>query len=115
MKVYDLADWPNLYERRRVGWPDGAMARYYRRDDAVYRLIAIRTGEKRPPRRGEWYLSGAIPQGYRAPNDLSTRYAILELAIIRETQVVQQRLISGEELRGVIEKTSEQAGDPSIP
>lgn len=36
------------------------------------------TGEKRPPRKGEWYLSGAIPAAYRAPNDLSTPYIILE-------------------------------------
>ena len=27
------------------------------------------TGELRPPRAGEFYLSGAIPEGYRAPSD----------------------------------------------
>ncbi len=32
----------------------------------------------RPPRKGEWFLSGAIPTAYRAPNDLSTRYHILQ-------------------------------------
>ncbi len=37
---------------------------------------AIRTGEFRPPRKGEWYISGAIPAAYRAPNDLSTSYHI---------------------------------------
>lgn len=35
------------------------------------------TGEFRAPRKGEWYLSGAIPEAYRAPNDLSTPYHIL--------------------------------------
>lgn len=34
------------------------------------------TGEFRPPRKGEWYLSGAIVQAWKAPNDLSTPYWI---------------------------------------
>lgn len=34
------------------------------------------TGEYRPPRKGEYYLSGAIVAAYRAPNDLSTAYWI---------------------------------------
>lgn len=34
------------------------------------------TGEFRPPRKGEWYLSGAIVAAYQAPNDLSTPYWI---------------------------------------
>lgn len=32
----------------------------------------------RRPRKGEWYVSGAIPAAYRAPNDLSTEYLIVE-------------------------------------
>ena len=35
-----------------------------------------RAGEKRPPSKGEWYLSGAIPAAYRAPTDLSEEYYI---------------------------------------
>lgn len=30
------------------------------------------------PRAGEWYISGAIAEGYRAPNDLSTTYLVVE-------------------------------------
>jgi len=37
------------------------------------------TGEFRPPLKGEWYLSGAIPEAYKAPNDLSTAYHIVVL------------------------------------
>jgi hypothetical protein len=32
--------------------------------------------EVRAPRKGEWYVSGAIPAAYRAPNDLDTPYRI---------------------------------------
>ena len=37
------------------------------------------TGEHRPPRAGEWYLSGAITAAYRAPGDLSTSYHIARI------------------------------------
>lgn len=30
------------------------------------------------PKRGEYYLSGAIPQAYKAPNDLTTKYEIVQ-------------------------------------
>lgn len=36
------------------------------------------TGEKRPPKAGEYYLSGAIIAAYRALNDLSDPYHIAE-------------------------------------
>lgn len=34
------------------------------------------TGEKRPPKNGEYYLSGAIIEAYKAPNDLSQSFHI---------------------------------------
>jgi hypothetical protein len=34
------------------------------------------SGEFREPKKGEWYLSGAIVEAYRSPNDLSTKYWI---------------------------------------
>ena len=36
------------------------------------------TGEYRAPKRGEWYLSGAVIDAYQAPNDLSAPYWIAE-------------------------------------
>ena len=33
--------------------------------------------EFRPPKKGEFYLSGAIVTAYRAPNDLSTAFRIV--------------------------------------
>ena len=41
---------------------------------------AVRAGGKeRPPKKGEFYLSGAIPAAYRAPNDLDTPYLIARI------------------------------------
>lgn len=41
-----------------------------------HRARYVMTGEHRPPRAGEWYISGALPMAYRARNDLSTAYRI---------------------------------------
>ena len=41
-------------------------------DRRLYRA----TGEFRPPKKAEFYLSGAVVHAYRAPNDLSTAYWI---------------------------------------
>lgn len=37
------------------------------------------TGERRAPKAGEWYLSGAVVEAYRAPNDLSSEFHIARL------------------------------------
>jgi hypothetical protein len=54
-------------------------------------IRAVKTGEFRPPRAGEWFLSGAVPEGYETKNDLSTPYHILRLVRVRrvETEVVE--------------------------
>lgn len=43
----------------------------------------ILSGEKRAPKAGEWYLSGAIPEAYRAPADLSDVFYILRPVPVR--------------------------------
>jgi hypothetical protein len=52
--------------------------------------IAYRwTGERRPPRKGEWYLSGAVIEAYQASNDLDSPYHIAEPVLVRiETKTV---------------------------
>lgn len=42
---------------------------------------AVKTSEFREPRKGEYYLSGCKGWeiAYKAPNDLGTRYRIMEL------------------------------------
>jgi hypothetical protein len=41
----------------------------------------------RPPRAGEFYLSGAVVQAYRAPNDIMTPYQVVKPT----TRAVRQR------------------------
>jgi len=40
---------------------------------------AVRTGEFRDVQEGEWYLSGAIPEAYRAHGHLQGPFHILRL------------------------------------
>ena len=42
-------------------------------------VMAVNSREFRCPKKGEWYLSGAIPGAYKAPNDLSQEYWIATL------------------------------------
>ena len=48
-------------------------------------LRAVATGEFRAPRRGEWFLSGAIIEAYEAKNDLTTPYHIARIVITTTT------------------------------
>lgn len=36
-----------------------------------------RNGEFRAPKKGEFYLSGAIPEVYKSPNDLESKFHIV--------------------------------------
>lgn len=54
-------------------------------DDFPYRDVqAVSTGEKRIPKKGEWYISGAIPEAYRAYEDLNFEYIIARLVKFKE-------------------------------
>jgi hypothetical protein len=55
-------------------------------------IKAIITGEKRAPKKGEWYLSGAIPEGYKAHNDLDTPYHICRL--VRTKMITTEVIVS---------------------
>lgn len=55
----------------------------------------------RAPKAGEWYVSGAIPQGYRAPNDLSAEYHIVRptfKAVLKSVHVKGEPFKQGEGL-----------------
>lgn len=52
------------------------MLKRYRVEGRREKLRCLR-GDFRPPRKGEYYLSGAIVAAYKAPNDLSTAFRIV--------------------------------------
>lgn len=58
-------------------------------------IMAVWTGEKRPPKKGERYLSGAIVVAYLAPNDLTQPFQIARLVKV-ETETRQIIIEVGE-------------------
>jgi hypothetical protein len=51
-------------------------------------VAVIPTTELRPPKEGEWYLSGAIVEGYRARSDMEHGYAIAKLVRLDKVETV---------------------------
>lgn len=56
-------------------------------------LRAQATGEFRPPKAKEWYLSGAIIEAYRAKADMTTAYHIARIVRVARTTHVTETII----------------------
>lgn len=58
-------------------------------------VMGFVTNETRPPLKGEWYASGAIPCAWQAPDDLGTSYRIVRLV---ETEAQTRLVVVGMEV-----------------
>lgn len=66
-QFYDLADPLTPGERRRFkAGPAGARP-------GGYQVRAVVSGTPREIKRGEWYISGAVPEAYRARGNMTDR------------------------------------------
>lgn len=85
--AYPLCDSLTLEECRRFGvrTPGGFIT-----EGASWNTIqAVWDGKpRRPPKKGEWYLSGADIAAYRTPNDLTQEFHIARLVRV-ESKTVQ--------------------------
>lgn len=70
-KLYPIADW-HLVKPSSVN----------------VRAVRI-SGTPRKPCKGEWYLSGAIPEAYKALEDVPWEYYIAKLVTIRRTETIE--------------------------
>lgn len=86
-KFYPLVDPPDSTEVQALGFIASISSYWTKPFQRTFGLVAVKTGEKRNPKAGEWFLSGAIPEAYKAHNDLDTEYHILRLARIETTVV----------------------------
>jgi hypothetical protein len=50
----------------------------------TWSIAAMWSREQRPPRKGEWYLSGNPIGAYQAPNDLTIPYPICHLVRVEK-------------------------------
>lgn len=86
MHYYQLAERVTLSERKQLGISMGVANLPSDCIGNRQYIRAICTEEFRPPRKGERYLSGAIPQAYVAPSDLTDGYHILRLVIVAKQE-----------------------------
>jgi hypothetical protein len=66
--------------------------RYYRMGEAFSppNLMGKLTGEYRPPKAGEYYLSGAIPEVWKAGADLRSSYYVAKLVKVRRVTRIEE-------------------------
>ncbi len=90
MKLYRVTDTPPGYTIA-----PGNMSSFKRLGSGQPRITikAHLIGEFRPPKAGEYYLSGAIPAAYRAPDDFISPYHICKLVQTKRTEV--EHIIGG--------------------
>jgi hypothetical protein len=85
-KLYPVVDRIDFEQREKLGLPkDWTGFTLPSLGIHAKDIAAIRTGEYRKPRKGEWYLSGAIVEAYQAKNDLDTPYQIAKLVKTKTT------------------------------
>lgn len=72
-----ISRWPMMHKKKKDG----------------LQLRAILTGEERAPNQNEWYLSGAIPEAYRAPYSLTQVFHICKLVLVQVTTVREVTII----------------------
>ncbi len=89
--TYPVGDMPTSAETGGAPFKERMLLHSCGIDNARFRVIP--TGEKRVPRRGEWYLSGAEVTGFRAPNDLLSEFMIARLVRVERVVTETYRII----------------------
>jgi hypothetical protein len=77
MKHFPLGDTPSASETGGAPFNDRFFPATFGTRSVGFGAVA--TSEFRAPRRGEWYLSGAVVCAYKAPNDIPTPFRIAKL------------------------------------
>ena len=90
VRFYKLVDAPNEADMVKLGFRS-----YHEARKKGYEVVSVATASKRAPKKGEWFLSGAIPEGYKARNDMSGTQQILRLTLLREQTVFHLVLRKG--------------------
>jgi hypothetical protein len=88
--VCDSPSWEEIeslgFSRKERSWPVPSSFCHTKKSGEW--VMAIYNKQYRKPKRGEWYLSGAIVSAYKAPNDLSSKYYIAKLVRVRHMERV---------------------------
>ena len=90
-KHFGIADRVSRAELAAVGVDTTGMSVDEKMRVERQNIFAVPTGEFRCPRKGEWYLSGAIVCAYKAGGNFTSKYHIARLVarrlVVTETYV----------------------------
>jgi hypothetical protein len=88
---YRVADLPTRQELANLGMDEtsGAISRNRKAGRRV-EIKAKPTKEKRPPGKGEWFLSGAIPEAYRSDGGMMSCYRIVKLVVVERIEYFKE-------------------------
>ena len=67
---------------------------FYPLGDEIWRrshTMARWTGEKRFPKKGEWFLSGGHIEAFKAPNGISYAHYIAELVEVETVTIIREK------------------------
>tara|TARA_R110002096_G_scaffold66682_2_gene162220 strand:- start:34938 stop:35174 length:237 start_codon:yes stop_codon:yes gene_type:complete len=76
MKIYRMADRISQKELYEIGATDRS------------KVKAVYSGQFRPPRKGEWFMSGSIVEAYKAKSDMTVSYHIARLVKVQMKEVI---------------------------
>lgn len=79
-EFYSLGDMPSLKEIEALD-ADVKDARRINSADGLH-IMGEKTGVFRTPKKGDWYLSGAIPTTYKVAHDFRSEYHIMRLVLV---------------------------------
>lgn len=92
---FRLADRPTEDELQALGvmrLGSGGTS-YWKTVNEIETRIEIKaksTNEKRPLKPGEWYISGAIPEGYRATNGTNDSHLVAVLVAVKRIEYFEE-------------------------
>jgi len=91
-----------IYRQNGKKWTLPDAVEFEGRYDVAYPRFSFVVLGFRKPKKGEHYLSGAIPHAYIAPNDLSTEYLVVqrkEKLVLRQVWVPEKNAkLNGEQI-----------------
>lgn len=90
MKTYPISNNLSYEEQQKFGTKGNFLPSIEMYPKGV---MAIRTGEYRAPKAGEWYLSGAKPSAWKAPNDFIDNMKFHIMRLVKVETVVTEKIV----------------------
>lgn len=97
MTYYKIIDRPTNNDFKKLGIDQpvhlNSWANPFR--EGIIGIAGVLTCEQRPPKQGEWFLSGAAPEVYKAYHDMTMVRHIARLVCVKTTVTIKTVEVAG--------------------